>query len=315
MELKKWHNIENQVKGIIARVANIDPQSVTLNARIVEDLGVDSLDIIEIIMNVEEALGIEVSDEQAEQMSTVSDAFEQFVAFMPDDVRDQIDSSVIAFRVREDGNIQVGMQTTDGKWTFADGTAVLPSGIYVTVFSKWGNVLKELEDLINSPGIKERTFQEFFEEYPDLLQGDEYDIVVPQARIVPDERLLHQHPWRADFILSPIDQSAFCKVLEIKVPTVEVIGRVVGGHQRYYSALWAAIDQLRDYGEAFNDAGTRTRFQEMYGLDVYKPDLHLVAGRKWNMRFSQSILELQRREHITLSDWDTHLEYLRRKFT
>ncbi len=52
----------------------IDASQVTPEAKFVKDLGVDSLDVVELIMALEEKFGIEISDEQAEKIVNVGDA-------------------------------------------------------------------------------------------------------------------------------------------------------------------------------------------------------------------------------------------------
>ena len=66
-----------KLQGIIAEVLNIEPEEVTMAATFVDDLGADSLDIIQIIMGIEEEFDIEIPNEAAEQIVTVGDAVEQ----------------------------------------------------------------------------------------------------------------------------------------------------------------------------------------------------------------------------------------------
>ncbi len=66
-----------QIQQIIADVLQLDPETVTPDKQFEKDLGADSLDRVEIIMNLEEALGIQVPDEAAESIVTVGDAIEQ----------------------------------------------------------------------------------------------------------------------------------------------------------------------------------------------------------------------------------------------
>jgi acyl carrier protein len=66
-----------KLQGIIAEVLNLDPEEVTMASTFVDDLGADSLDIFQIIMGIEEAFDIEIPNEAAEQIVTVSDAVEQ----------------------------------------------------------------------------------------------------------------------------------------------------------------------------------------------------------------------------------------------
>ncbi len=65
---------ETQVKEIIARELGVEQEKVTDEASFVEDLGADSLDTVELVMAFEEEFGIEIPDEDAEQMQTVGQA-------------------------------------------------------------------------------------------------------------------------------------------------------------------------------------------------------------------------------------------------
>ena len=53
----------------------IPREKITANSRIIEDLGADSLDVVELIMNIEEEYGVSISDAEAAKMSTVGDVF------------------------------------------------------------------------------------------------------------------------------------------------------------------------------------------------------------------------------------------------
>ena len=66
-----------KLQAIIAEVLNIEPEEVTMQSTFVDDLGADSLDIFQIIMGIEEEFDIEIPNEAAEQIVTVSDAVEQ----------------------------------------------------------------------------------------------------------------------------------------------------------------------------------------------------------------------------------------------
>ena len=65
---------EAKVKEIIINELGVEPEKVTLEASFVEDLGADSLDTVELVMAFEEEFGIEIPDEDAEQLRTVGDA-------------------------------------------------------------------------------------------------------------------------------------------------------------------------------------------------------------------------------------------------
>ncbi|MCQ2926291.1 acyl carrier protein [Helicobacter pylori] len=66
-------NLFETIRAVIAEQLNIDASQVTPEAKFVKDLGVDSLDIVELIMALEERFGIEISDEQAEKIVNVGD--------------------------------------------------------------------------------------------------------------------------------------------------------------------------------------------------------------------------------------------------
>ena len=65
---------EAKVKEIIINELGVDPEKVTAEASFVEDLGADSLDTVELVMAFEEEFGVDIPDEDAEQMRTVGDA-------------------------------------------------------------------------------------------------------------------------------------------------------------------------------------------------------------------------------------------------
>ena len=63
-----------QVKNIIVELLAVDPSKVTKEARFREDLEADSLDLVELIMEFEDEFGGEISDEDAQKITTVGDA-------------------------------------------------------------------------------------------------------------------------------------------------------------------------------------------------------------------------------------------------
>ena len=65
---------ETKVREIIINELGVEPEKVTDDASFVEDLGADSLDTVELVMAFEEEFGIDIPDEDAEQMRTVGDA-------------------------------------------------------------------------------------------------------------------------------------------------------------------------------------------------------------------------------------------------
>lgn len=67
-------SIENKVKEIIAEQLNVDINEVEASKSFINDLGADSLDIVELVMAMEEEFDLEIPDEQAEKIQTVGDA-------------------------------------------------------------------------------------------------------------------------------------------------------------------------------------------------------------------------------------------------
>lgn len=71
--------IFQKLKGIVVEQLGVDEDDVTMDASFVEDLNADSLDLVELIMSLEEEFGLEISDDEAEQIGSVTDAVEYIV--------------------------------------------------------------------------------------------------------------------------------------------------------------------------------------------------------------------------------------------
>lgn len=69
-------SIEDKVRKIITEKLSVDLEEVVMEASFVDDLGADSLDLVELIMTMEEEFDIDISDEDAEKLETVKDAIE-----------------------------------------------------------------------------------------------------------------------------------------------------------------------------------------------------------------------------------------------
>jgi acyl carrier protein len=68
--------VAEKVKSIIAENLDVDEQEITPDASFTEDLGADSLDIVELVMAFEEAFSIEIPDEDAEKITRVREAID-----------------------------------------------------------------------------------------------------------------------------------------------------------------------------------------------------------------------------------------------
>ena len=67
-------SIEQRVKEIIVEQLGVNESEVKPEAKFVDDLGADSLDLVELVMALEEEYNMEISDEDAEKIMTVGDA-------------------------------------------------------------------------------------------------------------------------------------------------------------------------------------------------------------------------------------------------
>ena len=67
-------NTFDEIKAVIVDLLGADPAKVVAEARFREDLEADSLDLVELIMKFEDVFGAEISDEDAQKITTVGDA-------------------------------------------------------------------------------------------------------------------------------------------------------------------------------------------------------------------------------------------------
>jgi acyl carrier protein len=69
-------SVEDKMKKIIAEKLSVDMEEIVPEASFVDDLGADSLDLVELIMSMEEEFDTDISDEDAEKIVTVQDAID-----------------------------------------------------------------------------------------------------------------------------------------------------------------------------------------------------------------------------------------------
>ena len=73
-------SIEDKVKKIISEKLSVDIEEIVPEASFVDDLGADSLDLVELIMSMEEEFDIDISDEDAEKLVTFKDVIDYIKA-------------------------------------------------------------------------------------------------------------------------------------------------------------------------------------------------------------------------------------------
>ncbi|CEI58994.1 Acyl carrier protein [Candidatus Portiera aleyrodidarum] len=66
-------NLEKKIKSIVSKKLNINPNIIKTNSLFIEELGADSLDIIELIMTLEEEFNIEITDETSNNIKNIND--------------------------------------------------------------------------------------------------------------------------------------------------------------------------------------------------------------------------------------------------
>ena len=69
-------SVEEKVKHIIVEQLGVDEDEVKAESSFVDDLGADSLDVVELVMALEEEFGLEIGDEDAEKLTTVKQVVE-----------------------------------------------------------------------------------------------------------------------------------------------------------------------------------------------------------------------------------------------
>jgi acyl carrier protein len=75
-ERKGRMSVEDKVRKVIAEKLDVDIDEVVPEASLVEDLGADSLDLVELMMSMEDVFDVDISDEQAEKLRTVKDVID-----------------------------------------------------------------------------------------------------------------------------------------------------------------------------------------------------------------------------------------------
>jgi hypothetical protein len=221
------------------------------------------------------------------------------------------EATCLCFRIGRDRRIEVVFRAGANDWLMLDGHTVTPCSYHLLAGSKWSRALNELESLVNTAHTTEHDLQKFFEVYPELLAGNTYDTIIPQAVIVPDTG---DHQWKADFVLSPFNQFDFATVLELKLPFAQTTVQKRPAHHSFSAHVWHSIQQVKDYADQFDSPTVRRRFREAYHVDIFKPDIHLIVGQRWNVAQSEAIKRMKRDSNVRVETWSEVIERLKREF-
>ncbi len=65
-----------KIRDILCNQLDLDPENVTMESTLADDLGADSLDVVDLVMSIEDTFGVEFPDEEIENMKTVGDVVE-----------------------------------------------------------------------------------------------------------------------------------------------------------------------------------------------------------------------------------------------
>lgn len=309
-----WHAIEASIVDTASKVLGHNKSTISLFSRYIDDLGADSLDIVELVMEFEERLSIEINDDEVSDVQTVGESinyyFERYRRSETN--RFGIVSECIALTADALGRLSTTVLASDGSWTESGPAQSLPLGVYLNLKTKWLESIDTLDKMINRDDLSENDLQRFFESNPQFMVGDQYANIVPQAILEPDHRRVN---WRLDFMLSPVNQNEFAKIVELKMPDAKVIKREQSGHYNFYSEFNRSINQLKDYGRAFDSESTRQRFRERYGLEIFAPKLQLVIGRRWDVENVHTMLLKQKVEDVEIVDWDSLIDKIKTKIS
>ena len=74
--------VVKKIKDIISQQLGIDPDEITLESQFIDDLGADSIDMVELVMAIESEFDLEISEKDAESIQTVGDAVEFIKKFI-----------------------------------------------------------------------------------------------------------------------------------------------------------------------------------------------------------------------------------------
>jgi acyl carrier protein len=128
-------SLELKIRGLLAEQLGVDASEVTPDASILDDLGADSLDVVEMVMALEETFDIEVPDEHVEEMRTVADV-ERYV--VNGRIRFQVPTATLARAARK-ANRSLGRRVSRATCS-ATACCSGPGGMLTSTFHRAGAI-------------------------------------------------------------------------------------------------------------------------------------------------------------------------------
>ena len=103
---RNWLEFEIAAKAIVSEQFGLNPKEVQLSTHFINDLGTNSLDTIELIMEMETEFNISIPDEYAEKWQTLADGIQGCIQLYPREMLSLVDTKILSFQLREDGTIE-----------------------------------------------------------------------------------------------------------------------------------------------------------------------------------------------------------------
>jgi hypothetical protein len=192
----------------------------------------------------------------------------------------------LVFEKDNNGDVHINTALFSGINCVSIGDSNILSKISLPKYTS-EDVLIGLEDLINSPNVKESDLQNFFELHPELLNMGEYAYVYPQLDLVREDGSV----LRPDFVLEPAS-GPLCTIVDLKLPMKKLIVKTKN-RQRFSAKIYEYIAQLREYSNYFDSYENRSWFRKTYGKEGLKPRLILVVGKDYPKEDYQLLNQLR----------------------
>jgi peptidyl-prolyl cis-trans isomerase A (cyclophilin A) len=205
-----------------------------------------------------------------------------------------------------EGRLRIINVTEDGTAEYIDPAQRYHSLLYVWSLEadELAGVIRQFEDLINQPDVREHDLQQYLERNPSFLAGSEYQSAHPHIILRREGNASDLIP---DFALRPHNADELSYLLELKLPKARVLAGPPS-RRRFSAAVAEACAQLREYRDYFESDRNRNLIHETYGLKFFRPRMYVIIGR----RRSINPIDLRKAEgdvpHLRLATYDDIVE-------